>query len=91
MYIQCITIVSSKTKKYFFILQLCNKEGQIHTLVLFSHGPNKDCVVPESCRATVNGIIADLKEDTIAIIITTLVTAIFRQFCTCFGLFDIAG
>ena len=48
--------------------------------MLFSHGPNKAFLVPDSCRATErngNSIRADVTDDS------------FRQFGSCFGLFII--
>jgi len=62
--------------------------------VLFSHGPNNDFVVPEACRATVrncNSISADFVRTSLKMIRTTLISAIFRQFGSCFGLFIIEG
>jgi hypothetical protein len=62
--------------------------------VLFSHGPNKAFLVPDSCRATErngNSISTDVTDDTLITIRMTLVSAIFRQFGRCFGLFDIGG
>ena len=51
--------------------------------MLFSHGPNKAFLVPDSLRVTErNGNIKAHR--------MTLVSAIFRQFGSCFGLFDIA-
>ena len=62
--------------------------------MLYSHGPNKAFLVPDSCRATVrngNSISSDAIEDTIETIITTLVSALFRQFGSCLEPFDIEG
>ena len=62
--------------------------------MLLGHGPNKVFLVPDSCRATErngNSISSDFTDDTIETIRTTLVSVIFRQFHSCFGLFDIAG
>jgi len=53
--------------------------------VLFSHGPNKAFLVPDSC------ISVDVTDDTIENNYKTLVSIIFRQFGRNFGLFDIAG
>ena len=59
-----------------------NKGGQINS-VLFSHGPNKAFLVPDSHRVTErNGNVLALR--------ITLVSVIFRQYGSCFGLFDIA-
>jgi hypothetical protein len=60
--------------------------------VLFSHGPNKAFLVPDSFGATErnsNSISSDVTDDTLITIRMTLVSAIFRQFGRCFGLFDI--
>jgi len=62
--------------------------------VLFSHGSNKVFLVPDSCRTTErnsNSISADVKDDVMKTIRMTLVSAIFTQFASSFGLFDIAG
>ena len=56
--------------------------------MLFSHGPNKAFLVPDSCRATKrngNSISSDVADE--ADLRTMLVVAIFRQFGGCFGLF----
>ena len=61
--------------------------------MLFSNGPNKVFLVPNSCRATIrngNSIMADAIEDTIEKDRTTLVSALFRQFGSGFELFGIA-
>jgi hypothetical protein len=61
--------------------------------VLFSHGPNKAFLVPDSCRATERN--RNSKQTSqrahLKTIIMMLVSAIFRQFGNCFGPFDIAG
>jgi hypothetical protein len=62
--------------------------------VLFSHGPYKAFLIPDSCKATErndNSISADITDDAIEKIKITLVSNIFRLFGRCFGLFDIAG
>jgi len=66
--------------------------------VLFNYRSKKDFLVPVSCWATVrngNSISADFTEDAIENYYNDTVSAIFRQFDTCFGyfvgLFDIAG
>jgi hypothetical protein len=62
--------------------------------VLFSHGSNPAVMVPDSRRATKrngNNIRDVVTDDALKTIRTTLVSAIFRQFGNCFGLFDIAG
>jgi len=64
--------------------------------LLFSHGPNNAFLVPDLCRATeriFNNISADITDDTIEndYNVMALVSAIFRQFASCFGLFDILG
>jgi len=51
-------------------------------------------LVPGSCRATErngNSISADVTYDTIENDLEMLVSALFRQFGSCFELFDIAG
>ena len=51
-------------------------------------------MVPDSRRATKrngNNIRDVVTDDELKTIRTTLVSAIFRQFGNCFGLFDIAG
>ena len=51
------------------------------------HGPNKAFLVPDSCRATErkgNSICADVQMIPLKTIRTTLVSAIFRQFGSCF-------
>ena len=60
--------------------------------MLFSHGPNKAFLVPDSFGVTErnsNSISSDVTDDTLITIRMTLVSAIFRQFGRCFGLFDI--
>ena len=61
--------------------------------MLFSHGPNKAFLVPDSYRATEwngNRISADVTDGAIKNIRTMLVSAILRQYGNCFGLLDIA-
>jgi hypothetical protein len=51
-------------------------------------------LVPDSCRATErnrSNISTNVTDYIIETIRTTLVSAIFRKFGNCFGLFDIAG
>ena len=61
--------------------------------MLFSHGPNKSFLVPDSCRATERN--RNSKQTSqrahLKTIIMMLVSAIFRQFGNCFEPFDIAG
>jgi len=62
--------------------------------VLFSNGPNKAFLVPDSCRATVRNVSAYTlmsQMTQLKTISTNLVSAIFSQFGSCIGLFDIAG
>jgi len=62
--------------------------------VLFSHGPNKTFLEPYSRRATErngNSISADVTDHNNEKIRTNQVSDIFRQFGSCFGIFDIAG
>ena len=59
--------------------------------MLFSHGPNKAFLVPDSYRATErngNSISTDVTGDALKTNRTMLVSAIFRQFSSCFGLID---
>jgi hypothetical protein len=64
---------------------------------LSSHGPNNAFLVPDPCTATArngNSIGADVTNDAnenYICIRMMLVLAIFRQFGSWFGLFDIAG
>jgi hypothetical protein len=62
--------------------------------VLFSHGRNEACLVPDSCRATVrngNSISGDSQSTPLKNIRTTPGSFIFRQSGSRFGLFDIVG
>jgi len=57
--------------------------------VLLGHRPIKAFLVPDSCGAKVSALM--LQMATLKAIRKTFVSAIFRQFGCCFGLFDIAG
>jgi hypothetical protein len=60
--------------------------------VLLGHRPNKVFLVPDSFGATErngNSISSDVTDDPLIRIKTALVSATFRQFGRCFGLFDI--
>ena len=62
--------------------------------MLFSDGPDKAFLVPDSCRVTEgngNSINADLTDDTIYNYKIDDDFSYFRQFVSWFGLFHIAG
>ena len=70
---------------------LSTNKGVKKTVVLFSHGRNKAFLVPDSCRVTVKNGNSINMDFTLKTIRMTIASVLFRQFGSCFGLFDIAG
>jgi hypothetical protein len=70
-----------------------NKEGQINFSVIY-HQTNKTFMASDSCgarkrRVTEYALTSQMKK--LKTIKTTHVSAVYGQFVSCFGLFDIAG
>ena len=73
---------------------LGTNKGVQQTSALFSHGPNKAFLVPDSCRPTVrNGsyINVDVTDYIIGLHKKEVVSTLFRQYGKSFGRFDIIG